>query len=386
MRKSLVKVCVILLLGFILGGAVVAQNAGVPISAGLFGLEGSNEHKAVASNEQVVDLTKNAMGVADIVEIAGPAVVNIEAEVKVSAALDNPFLNDPFFRQFFGQGIEIEPRSQYKTGIGTGFIISEDGYIVTNQHVVNNAEKITVKLEGKTEGVPAQIVGQDYELDLAVLKIKGNGYQTLPLGDSDKMRVGESVIAIGEPYGLDHTVTTGVVSAKGRPITIEDRNYKNLIQTDAAINPGNSGGPLLNMAGEVIAINTAVNAQAQGIGFAIPINTAREVLDDLKSGNNIVRPYLGIKMADVNKDVIDQLKLSPGLEGAVIIEVIQNSPAANYGLLKRDVIVSIGGKVIKSASDVQDAVKSKEPGDRVFVEVVRQGSHISLPVVLQAKP
>jgi S1-C subfamily serine protease len=229
-------------------------------------------------------------------------------------------------------------------------------------------------------------VGQDSELDLAVLKIDGSGYPTVPLGDSNKMRVGDAVVAIGEPYGLDHTVTTGVVSAKGRPITIEDRNYKNLIQTDAAINPGNSGGPLLNMNGQVIAINTAVNSEAQGIGFAIPINTAKSVLNDLMKGVKITRAYMGIRMTDVDQSVIDQLQLPSGTKGVVLVEVVSNGPASQAGLKNYDVIVKLDGKSVSSASEVQTLVENKKVGNRMRVEVIRQGKHITIPVILQAKP
>lgn len=186
---------------------------------------------------------------------------------------------------------------------------------MTNQHVIENAASVTVQLNGKNDEIPARVVGQDRELDLAVLKIEGDNYPVLKLGDSDKMKVGEWVIAIGQPYGLDHTVTAGVISATGRPITIGDRNYRNLIQTDAAINPGNSGGPLLNLRGEVIAINTAVNAKAQGIGFAIPTSTVSEVLKDLINGNPIVRPFLGISMSDINNEIRAEFGLSNDVQG-----------------------------------------------------------------------
>ena len=184
--------------------------------------------------------------IADMVEKVSPAVVNIETSVSSNYGNDY-FLNDPFFRQFFGDS--LMPKTDIQQGIGTGFIISEEGYVVTNQHVIDKADKITVNISDD-EKYTAKVVGQDYELDLAVLKIEANKkFTTLSMGDSDIIRVGEWVIAIGNPYGLDHTVTAGLVSAKGRPINIENRVYKNLIQTDAAINPGNSGGPLLNTNG-----------------------------------------------------------------------------------------------------------------------------------------
>jgi len=302
----------------------------------------------------------------------------------VSNGLNDLYFNDPFFRQFFGNRIQQAP--QYETGIGTGFIISQDGYILTNQHVIDGADQIAVKLSGSSKGVSARLVGQDYELDLAVLKIDGNSYSTLPLGDSDKMRVGDFVVAIGEPYGLDNTVTTGVVSAKGRPVTIQDRNYKNLIQTDAAINPGNSGGPLLNLSGQVIGINTAVNESAQGIGFAIPINTAKGVLQDLMNGQKVVRPYMGISMSDLNDSIIQQLGLAANTKGVLILQIASGSPAANAGLKSMDIITQIDGKSITLSSEVQTLVEKSKVGQKLAVNVLRQGKALNLNVTLQAKP
>jgi Do/DeqQ family serine protease len=337
------------------------------------------------TSDTITTVNGAPLGVADIVEKAGPAVVNVESKVKVNNS-QNQIFSDPFFRQFFGQNFQAVPQDQYETGIGTGFLISQDGYIITNEHVIDNASTVTVTLAGKNDKIQATVVGQDYDLDLAVLKINGSNYPTLPLGDSDKMRVGDGVIAIGEPYGLDHTVTTGVVSAKGRPITIEDRNYKNLIQTDAAINPGNSGGPLLNLQGEVIAINTAVNASAQGIGFAIPINTAQSVLKQLMNGEKVVRPYMGVRMTNVDDNVIQQLKLSAGTKGALIMEVGTGSPAAKAGLAYLDIIQKIDGTTMQSADDVQNAIAAKKVGQTVSVQVLRNGNQVTLSVVLQAKP
>jgi len=387
MKKTwIVTIVVVLLAGFLLGGSIVAENSGVSLLSGLLGTGVSEPVQNLDPLKTASATTALPMGVADIAEKAGPAVVNVEARIKVSTGMSDPFMNDPFFREFFGRSMPIYPESRYEKGIGTGFIISADGYIITNQHVINNADQITVKLTGKKQSLPARVVGQDYELDLAVLKIEGEGYPTLPMGDSDKMRVGDWVVAIGQPYGLDHTVTTGVVSAKGRPITIQDRNYKNLIQTDAAINPGNSGGPLLNMRGQVIAINTAVNAQAQGIGFAIPINTAKGVLQELMNGQKVVRPYMGIRMLDLNEEVCTELRLPSDTQGAVIVEVVTGSPAARGGLRSMDVIQKLDGKAITSGSDVQAAVERKKVGEKLNVEVLRQGKKLTLDLTLAAKP
>jgi len=381
----MITMVAVLLVGFLLGGSLIAENAGIPLLSGLTGTAPNDE-----APKSVINTASAAaslpMGVADIAEKAGPAVVNIECRIKVSTRMNDPFMNDPFFREFFGGRFPGFPESRYEKGIGTGFIISSDGYIVTNQHVVDNADQITVKLSEKGNSIPAEIVGQDYELDLAVLKIDGTGYPTIPLGNSDKMRVGDWVIAIGQPYGLDHTVTVGVISAKGRPVTIEDRNYKNLIQTDAAINPGNSGGPLLNMAGQVIAINTAVNAQAQGIGFAIPINTAKDVLNQLMNGEKVIRPYMGVSMLDMNQEIAAELGLPADTRGALIMEVISGSPAAKGGLQAGDVIQKLDATVITSGTDVQSVVEQKMVGDKLKVQILRNGVSLTKEITLVAKP
>ncbi|NLU50127.1 MAG: trypsin-like serine protease [Syntrophomonadaceae bacterium] len=217
----------------------------------------------------------------DVVSRVSPAVVTIRTTEQIDQKLD-PFFNDPFFRQFYGRRYRAQEQPRVSQGLGSGFIISKDGYILTNEHVISGADEIEVTLSGGNESYPARKVSADYDLDLAVLKIDaGQDLPTVPLGNSNSARVGDWVIAIGNPYGLDHTVTVGVISAKGRPITIEDRQYENLLQTDASINPGNSGGPLLNLKGEVVGINTAINAEAQGIGFAIPSSTVQAVIKGL---------------------------------------------------------------------------------------------------------
>lgn len=222
----------------------------------------------------------NSSAIAEIVEKTGPAVVKIETYVSTKSR-QNTYFDDPFYREFFGQ-FDYTPEQKVQQGIGSGFIISADGYILTNEHVISNAQEIQVSVVGISKPLTARVIGVDEELDLAVLKIDaGKKLPTIKLGDSNDVDVGNWVIAIGNPYSLDHTVTVGVISAKGRPVTVQDRNYRNLLQTDASINPGNSGGPLLNLQGEVIGINTAVGSSAQGIGFAIPSDTVKSVLDEL---------------------------------------------------------------------------------------------------------
>ncbi|NLB87977.1 MAG: trypsin-like serine protease, partial [Syntrophomonadaceae bacterium] len=345
----------------------------------LFGNTDDKVSLAQPSNTQQI-VIMGPTNIADMVEQVSPAVVNIETSA--SSNYGSSIFNDPFFRQFFGDS--FQPKTNIKEGIGTGFVICEDGYVITNQHVIDKADKITVNFNDE-EKYDAKVVGQDYELDLAVLKIETNKKLTpLKLGDSDKTRVGEWVIAIGNPYGLDHTVTAGLVSAKGRPINIGDRVYKNLIQTDAAINPGNSGGPLLNVKGEVIGINTAVNAQAQGIGFAIPINTAKDVINELIEKGKVIRPYIGIYIQSVDKELAEYFGIPA--EGVIIGNVVPTSPASRAGLQKYDVIVSIDDKKVNTPDEVNEITAKKKVNDRVVLEVLRDGKPIIVTLQLAEKP
>jgi S1-C subfamily serine protease len=271
-------------------------------------------------------------------------------------------------------------------GLGSGFIITSDGYILTNEHVIEGAQVINVSIVGRSRPVPARVVGADRELDLAVLKVDaGNNLPTLKLGSSNDIEVGNWVIAIGNPYGLDHTVTVGVISAKGRPITVEDRSYRNLLQTDASINPGNSGGPLLNLKGEVIGINTAVSAEAQGIGFAVPSDTVQSVLDDLIKKGRVVRGWLGVEIQDLTPTLADYFGLS-GTEGVVIRGVVSGSPAERAGLQQGDVIIAWNGKKLQSTGDLLDLAREAGPGKRVQLSVVRNKKTLNVAVTLGERP
>lgn len=356
--------------------------------------------------------------IADVVEQVTPGVVYIEVEQPVPQRMEfhtpRP-LFDPFFDGFFDNFFdgffwsieprpllpqEIQPEIRPRVSRGTGFIIDEEGHILTNQHVVGDpgdGQNITVKLNinGITKEVKADLIGSDYELDLAILKIEKpdeiEHLPVIPLGNSDKARPGEWVIAIGNPYGeaYEQTVTVGVLSAKGREISVRDRyygtirTYRNLFQTDAAINPGNSGGPLVNIRGEVIGINTAVNAAAQGIGFAIPINTALEVKEQLIQNGKVDRSttFLGVELTSVDDDIARVLRL-PEAKGAVIARVLSGSPAEQAGLRVYDVIEYFGETEIHTASDLVEAVRSHEPGDEVAMIVYRQGSRLVITVEL----
>lgn len=368
-----------------LGGGLVTHGQDWPLVRDLISQENSlttNDDSSFMTAAGSTSVNIGPTNIADMVEKVGTAVVNIETRVSVTT--NNPFFNDPFFREFFGDS--MRQRTQVRTGIGTGSIITDTGYILTNYHVVEGAESISVTLIGSTKPLPASLVGYDDQLDLAVLKINaGHKLPYLTLGNSDHTRVGDWVVAIGNPYGLDHTVTAGVISAKERPISIEGRQYKNLIQTDAAINPGNSGGPLLNTRGEVIAINTAVNAQAQGIGFAIPINTAKDVLNQLISKGKVVRPYLGVYLRDLSSELADYLGVV-STKGTLVADIMPGSPADKAGIKAGDIILEINGMTINNSTDLTEKISKMSVGQKVELKILRDKKTITINLTLEEKP
>jgi Do/DeqQ family serine protease len=291
---------------------------------------------------------------------------------------------DPFFRQFFGLDMApSQPRISH--GMGSGFIVSSDGYILTCEHVVGSADTIEVTLTGHDTPYSAKKIGTDKELDLAVLKIDPAGVElpALNLGDFDQVRVGDWVIAIGNPYGLDHTVTVGVISAKGRPVTIQSRQYKDLLQTDASINPGNSGGPLLNLNGEVVGINNAINAQAQGIGFAIPSSTVEEALRDMIEKGGIDRPWLGVTSQAVNRQTANYYGLQD-TSGALVVQVTPASPAEKAGLKRGDLITHYNGSKINKPEELTALVGSSGIGAKAEIRFNRGNESMTLTVTIEA--
>ncbi len=299
------------------------------------------------------------VSVADLVERLTPSVVNLST-VRV---VKNPRLNRDFTQK----------------GMGSGFIISDDGYIFTNNHVVNKASRIKVKLSDGKE-YDAEVKGTDPNTDIALIKINAPG--RLPyvrMGDSDRLRIGDGVFAIGNPLGLNHTVTSGIISAKGREIGAGP--YDNFIQTDASINPGNSGGPLCNLSGEVVGINTAIIAQAQGIGFAIPINMAKEILSDLKTSGKITRGWLGVTSQDITEDLQKTLKLKDR-SGALVTEVLPGDAAEKAGIKAGDVILGIDGKPAKDRRELIRMIAALRVGSKVGVQIIRDGKEMTLPLVV----
>lgn len=329
----------------------------------------------------------NVNFIAQAVELVGPAVVRIDSARKLSSQdVPEPFKN-PFFRRFFGNEMP-PPEQRVERGTGSGFIISSDGRLITNAHVIAGADNVKVTLkDGRT--FSGRVVGVDSVTDVAVVKIEAKNLPTVRLGTAEKLIPGEWAIAIGNPLGLDNTVTVGIISALDRSssqVGVPEKRVS-FIQTDAAINPGNSGGPLLNAKGEVIGINTAIRAGAQGLGFAIPIETAQRIASQLFTKGRVEHPYLGIKMVTLTPDLRKELNedKSVGVKvtqdtGVVIITVAKNSPAAQAGFQPGDVIEKVAGKPIKSAAEVQQQVEASTVGDNLDVEVSRQGKRQRLQV------
>lgn len=322
--------------------------------------------------------------VANLVEKLKPAVVNISVTEVVKAGAPQefsaPFGNDEqlkeFWRRFFGNQ---EQKEFKKKGLGSGFIISREGYIVTNNHVVQKAKDITVILNSK-EQYPAKVIGTDPKTDIALIKIETKKQlTTAPLGNSDLLRDGESVIAIGNPFGLAETVTSGIVSAKGR--TIGAGPYDDFIQTDASINPGNSGGPLINFYGEVVGINTAIVATGQGIGFAVPINMAKDILVQLKQKGRVTRGWLGVSIQEVTPELARSFGL-PAEKGALISDVVPEGPAEKAGFKRGDVILELNGKPVKDYHELPRMVATMPPGDKVLFRVLRDGKEITVPALI----
>ncbi|MGC9771244.1 Do/DeqQ family serine protease [Fervidobacterium changbaicum] len=322
--------------------------------------------------------------IVNVVKVAAPAVVKIDVVVQTEVYID-PFIRE-FYRQFFG---DIPRQFEESNSVGSGFIISKEGYIVTNYHVVKGAKKITVTmLNGDI--YDAQYIGGDEELDIAVIKIKPTkDLPVLEMGDSDKLQIGEWAIAIGNPLGFQHTVTVGVISATGRKIPKPDGSgyYTNLIQTDAAINPGNSGGPLLNIYGQVIGINTAIinPTQAMNIGFAIPINVAKRFINQIIATGKVEKAYLGVYVQTVTEELAKSLGLKV-TKGVYVSQVEKDSPAAKAGIKEGDVIVKFNGQVVESAEELTSLVRNYTPGTKVKVTLNRTGKEMTVEVALGTLP
>ncbi|HEX9137375.1 MAG TPA: Do family serine endopeptidase [Nitrospirota bacterium] len=319
---------------------------------------------------------------APLVKKEMPAVVNISTRQVVKVQQQSPFGDpqmDEFFYRFFGGR---PPREQVRQSLGSGFIISTDGYILTNNHVVDMARDIKVALsDGRV--MDAKLVGKSKEIDIALIKVEATGLPSVVLGDSDGLEVGDWVVAIGNPFGLSHTVTAGIVSAKGRVIGVGP--YDDLIQTDAAINPGNSGGPLFNTKGEVVGINTVIIAMGQNLGFAVPISMVKEVLPSIKEKGRPDMGWLGVSAQHVTPDLAAALGLSEPI-GALVNGITKGSPADKAGLRRGDVIVELDGKKILDPSELPRMVAFGHIGKTVILNVMRQGAPLEFKAVVELRP
>lgn len=359
-----------------------------------------NKEKAYFNNESNEPLLKQiSRGFSRVAKKATPAVVYIESDVSKEEKIqkqakkgshENPFdyFHDEFFNRFFGFPLPDEkPKTKSHIVRGSGFLVTSDGLIVTNNHVVENAKTINVTLNNGKQ-VPAKVIGTDSKTDLAVIKIEGKNYPYLSFGNSDDLEVGDWVIAVGNPFGLQATVTVGVVSAKGRS-QLHITDFEDFIQTDAAINPGNSGGPLLNVDGEVIGINTAIVSGSggyMGIGFAIPSNMASSIIEQLIKTGAVTRGFLGVTLQPIDEDLAKFYQL-PKVEGALITDVVKGSPADVGGLKQEDVILSYNNiSVENNLSGFRNTVALMHPGSKLALKVMRDGKVKDIVVTISSSP
>ncbi len=332
------------------------------------------------------------MGFAPVVKSVLPDVVNISTSkvVRAQAELPEGMFNDPFFRQFFGPGLDNRqqnPRSHREESLGSGVIVSPEGYILTNNHVIEGATDVRVTLSNKRQ-LQAKVVGADPKTDIAVLKVEGSGYPAITIGDSSKVQVGDYALAVGDPFGVGQTVTMGIVSAMNRGnLGIED--YEDFIQTDAPINPGNSGGALVNDRGELIGINTAILSHGsggnQGIGFAVPVNLARQVMDQIMDHGKVTRAYLGIVVQDVTPAIAKAMGQNE-LHGALVGDVKASGPAGKAGLERGDVILEVNGKPVSDSRELRMNISMMKPDADVKLKILREGKQSDVTVKLGELP
>lgn len=366
--------------------------AAVLLAVFLTGLTSFWGAPAFADTKAAGDVAMVPESFSSLAEAVSPAVVNIRTEKTVQGGgrvfqhfkQQNPFGNNDRFNDFFEKFFGEQPQKDYKQrSLGSGFIIDKDGYIVTNNHVIENADKIKVKLKDGKE-YSAKIVGKDPSTDLALIKIDaGDNLHVLPFGDSSTIKVGQWVVAIGSPFGLEQTVTAGIISAKGR--VIGSGPYDNFLQTDASINPGNSGGPLIDMQGQVIGINTAIIASGQGIGFAIPINLAKGVIEQLKAKGEVTRGWLGVVIQDINDDVADYYGIKDK-KGVLVTDVIKGDPADKAGIRPQDIILEVNDKKVDTSRDLTSLVANIPVGEKVKITVLRNNKKQTFTVDVAKRP
>ena len=359
---------------------------------GLFFCMGKDKADSLPKNDKLTTARSLGQAFVEVAKKVQPSVVNVTTEKTVTVKPWERYGEDFFkgspFEDFF-KGFGITPREKGKEyrhkqrSGGSGVIVDKEGYILTNNHVVEGADKVKVRLNDGRE-FTAILKGQDSRTDLAVLHIKAKDLPVATLGDSDKLEVGEWAIAIGSPFGLEHTVTVGVISAKGRS-GLGTGTYEDFIQTDASINPGNSGGPLSNIDGEVVGINAMIIQPGTGIGFAIPINMAKQILNDLIKQGKVVRPWLGISVQDLTPEMAEQFQVKEK-EGVLVAQVHQGTGAEKAGLLSGDILKSVDDKAIKNANELIKEIQKKKVGQKIKLSVVRDGKLMTFEVTTTAMP
>ncbi len=355
------------------------------LTGGFFGATGF--HSNTFAHAASTDIYSTPGNFSKLAEMAGPAVVNIRTvkTIKGGGPVFRQFQRDPhgrenpfndFFERFFGENV---PREFKQPSLGSGFIIDKEGYVVTNNHVIEDADQIKVKLDDDME-FDAEVVGRDPNTDLALLKINSDKeLPVLTMGDSDQLKIGQWVVAIGSPFGLERTVTAGIVSAKGR--VIGSGPYDDFIQTDASINPGNSGGPLLNMKGEVVGINTAIIASGTGIGFAIPVNMAGGIIAQLKSEGEVTRGWLGVAIQDLTNEMAEYYGLKDR-KGVLVADVFKGDPADKAGIQAKDIILEVNDQKIETSRQLTAMIAGLKVGETARVEVFRNGKNKTFAVKL----
>ena len=353
---------------------------------GLFFCMDSDRVNSLPKNDKLTTARSLGQAFVEVAKKVQPAVVNITTEKTITVKPWDRYGEDFFkgspFEDFF-KGFGFSPREkgkeyqQKQRSGGSGVIVDKEGYVLTNNHVVEGADKVKVRLNDGRE-FTATVKGQDSRTDLAVLNIKAKDLPVATLGDSDKLEVGEWAIAIGSPFGLEHTVTVGVISAKGRS-GLGTGTYEDFIQTDASINPGNSGGPLINIDGEVVGINAMIIQPGTGIGFAIPINMAKQILNDLIKQGKVVRPWLGISVQDLTPEMAEQFQVKEK-EGVIVAQVHQGTGAEKAGLASGDIIKSVDEKVIKNTNELVKEIQKKKVGQKVKLSVIRDGKTMTIEI------
>jgi Do/DeqQ family serine protease len=338
----------------------------------------------------VADPPAATTGYAEVVSRVAPAVVTVRSERRVRAAEQFPFLDDPFFRQLFGGRPGSTPQASQalvERALGSGVIVTPDGYILTNHHVIDGAQEIRVELNDN-RALPAKVVGSDAPSDLAVLKVDARGLPVLPLGDSDRVRVGDVVLAVGNPLGVGQTVTMGIISAKGRQTGLSDGSFEDFLQTDAPINQGNSGGALVNTSGELVGINSQIISPSGGnigIGFAVPANMARSVVEQLTKTGKVRRGMLGVSVQSMTSDLASSLGLSD-VRGALVNSVQPGGPAERAGLRRGDVVVGLNDAPVADGNALRNHVASTPPGEEVTLTISRDGREQQVRVTLGELP